>query len=149
MLSVADGYGLITASLARRIAASDINFRRLLLDPQTGAPRDLGDTSYTLSTELRRWINARDRTCRFPGCARRAACCDADHALEWPQGKTSCANCGLLCRRHHNLKTSKKWQLVRNDDDSVDWHSPHGYDWHVEPATYEEFLTPPHDIDSG
>jgi hypothetical protein len=135
-----DGYGPITASLARRIAAGDITFRRLLLDPETGRPRDLSDTSYQLSAEMRRWIDARDRTCRFPDCRRRAIYCDADHAVEWPAGKTSCANCGLLCRRHHNLKTSKKWRLVRNNDDSVDWHSPNGFHWHVDPATYDEFL---------
>ena len=60
--------------------------------------------------------------------------------VEWPVGQTTCANCGLLCRKHHNFKTSKAWRLTRNDDDSVDWHSPHGFDWHVESATYEEFL---------
>jgi hypothetical protein len=32
--------------------------------------------------------------------------------------------------------------LSRNDDDSVDWLSPHGFEWHVEAATYEEFLDP-------
>lgn len=135
-----DGYGPITASLARRIAASDVRFRRLLLDPATGKPVDLGDSSYELSTEMRRWIDARDRTCRFPECRRRAVYCDADHGVEWPVGQTTCENCGLLCRRHHNFKTSKAWRLTRNDDDSVDWHSPFGFDWHVEAATYEEFL---------
>src|SRR4051812_38880338 len=135
-----DGYGPITASLARRIAASDVRFRRLLLDPATGKPVDLGDSSYELSPEMRRWIDARDRTCRFPGCRRRAVYCDADHGVEWPVGQTTCENCGLLCRRHHNFKTSKAWRLTRNDDDSVDWHSPFGFDWHVEAATYEEFL---------
>jgi hypothetical protein len=145
-----DGYGPITASLARRIAASDIRFRRLLLDPETGRPRDLGDTSYQLSPAMRRWIDARDRTCRFPGCTRRATYCDADHAVEWPTGTTSCANCGLLCRRHHNLKTSKTWQLTRNNDDSVDWHSPHGFHWHVDPADYSEFLDLPDiELDTG
>jgi hypothetical protein len=143
-----DGYGPITASLARRIAASDIRFRRLLLDPETGKPQDLGDASYDLSPEMRRWLDARDRTCRFPGCGARAVYCDADHAIEWPAGQTTCANCGLLCRKHHNFKTSKAWQLTRNHDDSVDWHSPHGFDWRVEAATYDEFLDPPdHDRD--
>jgi hypothetical protein len=136
------GYGPITASLARRIAASDIRFRRLLLDP-TGKPQDLSTDSYALSAQMRRWLEVRDRTCRFPGCRARAVSCDADHAVEWPIGETSCANCGLLCRRHHNFKTRKAWRLTRNDDDSVDWHGPHGFDWHVEAATYAEFLDPP------
>ena len=135
------GYGPITASLARHIAASDIRFRRLLLDP-TGKPQDLSTESYELSAEMRRWLEVRDRTCRFPGCGARAVFCDADHAVEWPLGKTTCTNCGLLCRKHHNFKTKKDWHLTRNDDDSVDWHSPNGFEWHVEAATYAEFLDP-------
>ena len=138
-----DGYGPITAAMARKIAASDIRFRRLLLDPATGKPRDLGDDSYELKPKTRRWIEARDRCCRFPGCRRRAVYCDVDHAVEWPLGKTTCANCGLACRRHHNLKTSKLWRLTRHADDSVHWHGPNGFDYHVDPATYEEFLDPP------
>ena len=143
-----DGYGPITAAMARKIAASDLRFRRLLLDPATGKPLDLGAESYTLNAETRRWIEARDRTCRFPHCTRRAVYCDIDHAVEWPDGKTTCANCGLLCRIHHNFKTSKAWRLTRNNDDSVDWHSPHGFDYHVDPTTYQDFLDPPgSDID--
>ena len=138
-----DGYGPITAAMARKIAASDIRFRRLLLDPATGKPRDLGADSYELKPKTRRWIQARDRTCRFPGCRARAVYCDVDHAVEWPLGKTTCANCGLACRRHHNLKTSKLWRLTRHDDDSVHWHSPHGFDYFVDAASYEEFLHPP------
>jgi hypothetical protein len=88
---------------------------------------------------MRRWIGARDRTCTFPGCRQRAAFCDADHAEEFPGGPTSCANCGLVCRRHHNFKTSKAWDLTRNPDDSVDWVSPHGLKWQREASTYEEF----------
>jgi hypothetical protein len=105
-----DGYGPITASLARHIAASDVRFRRLLFDPATGKPHDVGDASHDLSPEMRRWVDARDRTCRFPDCRRRAVFCDADHCVEWPVGPTTCANCGLLCRKHHNFKTSKKWR---------------------------------------
>ena len=137
-----DGYGPITASLARRIAASDIRFRRLLFEPATGKPLDVGDASHDLSPQMRRWVDARDRPCRFPGCRRRAVYCDADHCIEWPVGQTTCDNCGLLCRRHHNFKTSKDWGLTRNDDDSVEWHSPNGFDWHLDAATYEEFLDP-------
>jgi hypothetical protein len=138
-----DGYGAITATMARTIAASDIRFRRLVFDPLSGKPLDLGKDSYALSPQLRRWIEARDRTCRFPGCERRAVFCDADHAVEFPLGDTSCANCGLLCRRHHNFKTSRAFRLVRHDDDSVEWTTPHGHRWRVPPATYEEFLDEP------
>jgi hypothetical protein len=141
-----DGYGPISAALARRIAASDVSFRRLVFDTVTGKPLDLSPHTYQLSPAQRRWIEVRDRTCRMRGCRRRAVYCDADHAKEFPTGLTTCDNCGIMCRRHHNYKTKKAWQLTRNDDDSVDWTSPLGFRWRTPPATYEEFIEQP-DID--
>ena len=131
------GYGPVTASMARRIAADSV-LRRLVLDPLSGRPVDLGRTSYRLSPQMRRWIDVRDRTCRFRGCRALAVYCDADHAQEWEAGgETSCDNCGLLCRRHHNFKTKKAWRMTRRFDDTVRWQSPHGFNWWVESATYE------------
>jgi hypothetical protein len=141
--AILDGYGPITAGLARQLAAGDVTFRRLVIDKQSGKPLDLGDRSYELSAAMRRWVETRDRTCRFRNCRRRAVFCDADHAVEWPIGQTTCANCGLLCRRHHNLKTGRTWRLHRNPDDSVDWLSPNGFRWRQPAATYAEFLTDP------
>jgi hypothetical protein len=133
-----DGHGPITADLARKIAA-DSMLRRLVLDPLTGKPVDLGRHSYRLSRAMRRWIDVRDRTCRFPGCSRRAIYCDADHDVEWSQGgDTSCDNCGLLCRRHHNYKTSKAWDTERLDNDDVRWASPHGLTWVAEASDYQD-----------
>ena len=138
-----DGYGPICAETARKIAAQDLKFRRLVFDPMTGKPVELSVDTYELSEQMRRWINVRDRCCMFPGCNRRAVYCDADHAIEYPKGKTTCENCGLLCRRHHNLKTKKWWKLRRNADDSCDWESPLGFRYHRPASTYEEFLDDP------
>ncbi len=135
-----EGCGSITAMTARRIAAGDIKFRRLVFDPLAGRPVDLSVNTHDLTAEMRRWVDARDRHCLFLGCRRLAIYCDADHAIEHPVGETSCENCGLLCRKHHNLKTEKWWHLRRNDDDSVDWKSPIGFEWHVPASTYEEFI---------
>jgi hypothetical protein len=92
---------------------------------------------------MRRWLDVRDRCCLFPGCNRRAVYCDADHAVEYPEGQTTCENCGLLCRKHHNLKTKKWWKLRRNADDSCDWQSPLGFTYHRPASTYHEFLDDP------
>lgn len=138
-----DGYGPITAEMARRIAKSDIAFRRLVFDPMTGLPVDIGDRCHDLTEPMRRWLDVRDRECLFPGCCRRAVYCDADHAVEWPEGETTCDNCGLLCRKHHNLKTDKLWKLQRNPDNSVDWESPLGFTYHRDASTYEDFLDHP------
>jgi hypothetical protein len=138
-----DGFGPITAELARKIAAKDVTFRRLVFDVLSGKPVELSVDRYELREQVRRWLDVRDRCCLFPGCNRRAVYCDADHAVEFPEGKTTCANCGLLCRKHHNLKTKKWWKLRRNDDDSVDWESPLGFTYHRPASTYEEFLDDP------
>ena len=146
-----DGHGPISADLARRIAA-DSMLRRLVLDPLTGKPADLGRNSYQPSLTQRRWIDARDRNCRFPGCRRRAVYCDVDHETEWDQGgETNCDNCGLLCRRHHNYKTSKAWQYQRDLDGNLTWTSPHGFTWTAPAADYaDEYINPdPDSIDDN
>jgi hypothetical protein len=59
------GYGPISDKTARALA-KDASWRRLLTDPVTGETLDLGRTSHRPSPALRRFVEARDRTCRFP-----------------------------------------------------------------------------------
>jgi hypothetical protein len=141
-----DGFGPITAELARKIAAKDAVFRRLVFDPM-GRPQDLSTDAYPVTAEMRRWLEVRDATCIFPGCMCRAIWCDADHSVEYPEGETSCENCGLLCRKHHNLKTKKWWKLRRDPDGTLTWTSPLGFVWSRPPHTYEEFLDSPDPVD--
>jgi hypothetical protein len=110
-----------------------VTLRRLLTDPQTGCAIDLGRSRYEVSDALRRWIAARDRTCTFPGCSRRARACDIDHITSWDDGgRTDACNLQPLCRRHHHhhLKTFVGWRLVprggRADGTDWDWLSPLG-----------------------
>ncbi len=75
-----------------------LTIRRLITDPQTGRSLDLGRSRYEVSEPLRRWIVARDRTCRFPGCSRRASACQIDHVVAWTdEGGTDAANLHALC----------------------------------------------------
>jgi hypothetical protein len=142
------GYGPITPAMARRIAGDSV-LRRLVCDPLTGRPVDLGRTSYRPSQEQRDWIAVRDRTCLFPACRRPAAHCDVDHEQEWDLGgATDCDNCGLLCRRHHNYKTQKGWDLTRTPDDTSRWDSPHGFVWWRPAATYDVEPDPDADRDT-
>jgi hypothetical protein len=105
-----------------------VTLRRLLTDPRTGCALDLGRSRYAVSEPLRRWIAARDVTCTFPGCRRRAHQCDIDHVESWQQGgRTDSANLQPLCRRHHHLKTFCGWRVHRGvDPTSWDWLSPLG-----------------------
>ena len=112
-----------------------VQLRRLLVDPQTGTAIDLGRTRYEVSEPLRRWISARDRTCRFPGCRRRATACQVDHIDPWDDGgRTDAANLQALCTRHHQLKTHRGWRAARDPDTGrSQWTSPLGRTYLVDP----------------
>jgi hypothetical protein len=77
---------------------------------------------------LREFIEARDRTCRFPGCDRRATDCQMDHAIPWEDGgATGPGNVGALCTRHHQVKTHGGWRIDAADSSgSCTWRSPLG-----------------------
>ena len=120
------GYGAIPASVARRLAA-DGNWQRFVSDPTTGNLLDFGREKYTPPQELVDYLLARDRVCRFPGCRRTGQSSDIDHAQSWENGgETNPANLGLLCRRHHRMKTHGGWNLESNPDGSCLWKSPKG-----------------------
>ena len=125
------GYGAIPASVARELA-SDATWKRFITDPQTGNLLDYGREKYEPPQALVDFLLARDRTCRFPGCRQSASRADIDHAQSWEiGGETTLENLGLLCRRHHRLKTHGKWSLVSNADGSCNWTSPVGKNYFV------------------
>jgi hypothetical protein len=125
------GYGAIPASVARRLAA-DGNWQRFVSDPTTGNLLDFGREKYTPPQELVDYLLARDRVCRFPGCRRTGQSSDIDHAQSWETGgSTNPANLGLLCRRHHRMKTHGGWSLESNPDGSCLWKSPKGKSFFV------------------
>jgi hypothetical protein len=120
------GYGPIPASVARALS-SDAKWRRFVTDPISGNLLDYGRETYLPPQQLVDFLTARDRTCRFPSCSQPARVTDIDHAQPWEEGgRTSAANLGLLCRRHHRMKTHDGWKLESHDDGSCTWTSPVG-----------------------
>jgi hypothetical protein len=116
------GYGPIPAGVARELAG-DASWRRLVTDPITGHLLDYGRATYRPPQALADYLAARDRACRFPGCNRSAYCCDIDHAKAFDAGgHTSSDNCGMLCRRHHRLKTFRRLKIKTHPDRSISWH---------------------------
>jgi hypothetical protein len=120
------GYGWIPASLARELAV-DATWRRILTDPATGVPIEVGSTSYAPSPALARLVAGRDRTCRFPGCHARAEAGDLDHTVPFPAGPTTADNLGSLCRRHHRLKHEASGTRLTQDDGTFIWTMPTGH----------------------
>jgi len=125
------GAGRIPADVVRDLLADPdtaVTMRRLVTDPLTGHLLDHGRRTYAIPPALRDFIVARDRTCRFPGCRRRADRCQIDHADPWDDGgDTSPANLGALCVRHHQLKTHAGWQITHSQPDGgCSWTSPQG-----------------------
>lgn len=133
------GYGPIPAAVARELA-SDAKWKRFITEPQSGNLLDFGRESYEPPQQLRDFLIARDRTCRFPGCRRSALLSDLDHAESWDSGgATSPENIGALCRRHHRLKTHGGWKIESFADGSCTWTSPLG----------KEFFTPARPINES
>jgi Domain of unknown function (DUF222) len=129
-----DGYGPITAALARHLATDPTGtWRRLLTDP-TGQLLDHGRRTYRPPANLTHHIIARDQTCTFPSCRRPAKLCDLDHAEAWATGgPTTSQNVGPLCQRHHNAKHNAGWQVTRQPDGTREWTSPTGHRYSVRP----------------
>ncbi|MFI7742959.1 HNH endonuclease signature motif containing protein [Kocuria rhizosphaericola] len=129
------GYGPIPVSVAERIAAGAGSWSRVLTHPVTGTVLDHDRTTYAVSADLKRRLRARDGTCRFPGCRRRAEHCDLDHTVAWVDGgPTAAGNLAHLCRHHHVLKHRHgplgRWRVRHRDtrarEGVLEWTSPAG-----------------------
>jgi hypothetical protein len=107
---------------------------------------DYGRNTYRPPKDLTEHVIARDRTCRFPNCNRKACRCELDHRRPWGQGgTTNQANLDALCSRHHHGKHEAGWTPKRQPDGSVEWTSPTGHTYVEEAATYplDHTLDPP------
>lgn len=138
------GAGPIPAEIVRGLLG-DATMRRLVTDPMTGHLLDYGRRTYQVPDRLRDFIVARDQTCRFPGCNRRARDCQVDHATPWNGGGTTdLGNLGALCLRHHQLKTHAGWQILNSGPTGAcTWRSPHGRVYEHQSPPLIDPSTPP------
>ncbi len=115
------GLGPVPAPVARALAA-DARWRAWLTGADGRVVKTSSDT-YRPSAALARLVRARAPHCRMPGCDRPAEQCDLDHAIPWPRGRTTEANLGPLCRRHHIQKTHYGYDLIPEREV---WRTPAG-----------------------
>ncbi len=95
-----DRVGPVAIETIKRLGC-DASVTRVVMAGQS-EPLDVGRRTAIVPPAIRRAVVARDRTCRFPGCDRHQAWCDAHHVVHWADGGvTAVSNLVLLCRRHH------------------------------------------------
>jgi hypothetical protein len=99
---------------------------RILYDGRS-TPIDLGRKTRTVPKELFTAIAARDQGCRYPGCDRPVAWCEAHHVKHWLwDGRTHYENLVLLCSRHHHLIHRVGWKLDMTEHYTVTVTTPNG-----------------------
>jgi hypothetical protein len=93
---------------------------------------------YRPSAPLDRWVRARDRRCRFPGCRRRVPRGgELDHGRPYPNGPTSAENLAGYCTAHHRGKhQAPGWQHALAPDGTLTVTTPTGLTAVTTPAPY-------------
>ncbi|SDG65134.1 HNH endonuclease signature motif containing protein [Microbacterium sp. 77mftsu3.1] len=110
---------------ARALAGETGVWERLLHDPVTGVT--VATDSYRVPSGMRRFLQARDQHCRFPGCRVAAIRCEVDHTHDHALGgKTELSNLAHLCQRHHSMKQFTAWKVRQLQGGVLEWTSPLG-----------------------
>ena len=136
------GWGDLPGQQARELAlqAGSI-WKRLVTDPITGRAIEVSAVSYKVPAGMAEQVNARDATCRAPGCQIPADRCDHDHTKEWKPGDTGGptaeTNLAGLHRGHHNLKTTKFWDSEQSVDGTLTWTTATGRTFTTYPYIYD------------
>ena len=94
--------------------------------------------AYRPGAELDRFLRARDRRCRFPGCRRRVPRGgELDHDRAWPDGPTSAANLVGYCTADHRGKhQAPNWQHELAADGTLTVTTPTGLVAVTDPPPY-------------
>ena len=92
---------------------------------------DYGTSVRSAPRDLFRAVAKRDRGCRFHGCDRKVACCDAHHVKHWIKdgliiGETKLSNLVLFCSYHHHLIHREHWHVTLDLNAEVTVTHPDG-----------------------
>ena len=95
---------------------------------------DVGTADGDPTPQQVRALIARDWHCRYPGCDAKPSHCEAHHVV-WRShhGPTNLDNLVLMCRRHHNLLHTKKWQGQLDEEGTFTVTTDTGRQWSTHP----------------
>jgi 5-methylcytosine-specific restriction endonuclease McrA len=120
--SVLEDGQAISAETSRRLSC-DASKVVMVHDPD-GNVLDVGRKTRTVPPAIRRALESRDKTCRFPGCGSKF--CDAHHIEHWANGgETKLSNLALLCTRHHHSVHEEGYRVEMVGGEPR-FHSPDG-----------------------
>lgn len=124
------GLGPVTADLARKVAADQIDGEWTYVVTHNGNPVATGTTKRRPTASQQAHIRASYPACVFPGCRMPSTNCDIDHRKPWAEGGTTCNhNLGPVCRRHHITKDRGGWKLRRLPGGDHEFTSPLGHSY--------------------
>lgn len=129
----------VDPATARRLVAEATGWDRVLTHPVTGMV--LAVDRYRPTEAQRRYLDARDLRCRFPGCTQPSHRCDNDHTIEYSRGgPTDVRYLASECKRHHPLRHASEWIIIARADGVFDWIDPDGRHYRDRPAPTVGFL---------
>ncbi len=127
------GYGPVIADIARNVAktmaaeGTGAEWRYTVTDPDSGSIMAVGTTRRRPTARQRRDIQARDRTCVFPGCRMPALTSDLDHRIPWAESRrTATDDLAPLCRHCHRIRHRSNWTYQRRADGQPEWTTKTG-----------------------
>jgi Domain of unknown function (DUF222) len=125
----AAGEGSEDGSAASDLAAQ-LRAAMELLPPALGGaacePLDVGRATRVVAPAQRTALTVRDGGCRFLGCDRSVAWCEAHHLRHWLHGgPTDLDNLVLPCCAHHHAIHEGGWRLHRHADGTITATPPH------------------------
>lgn len=123
-VAIAHDATCISTTATRRLAC-DAGVVEMVVD-ERGTPLDVGRRSRTVNAQLKRALEQRDHTCRFPGCACRIFT-EAHHIEHWIDGgQTKLSNLVRLCGHHHRFVHEYGYSIELDRDLSPLFVAPDG-----------------------
>jgi hypothetical protein len=121
--SVLEEGGHVPAGTSGRLACDAS--RVVMRHDGDGRVVEVGARTRTIPPALRRALQHRDPSCRFPGCHVRVG--EGHHVRHWAQGgPTTLSNLALLCRRHHRVVHEEGYRIERRADGAFQFRRPDG-----------------------